>query len=144
MLVAIPITVKSAQRYVKRWHRHLPEVQGGLWAVAVAEQNEKKPCGVAIVSRPARMAQDGFTCVITRVATDGTRNACSKLYSLCRRVAQVMGYRRVRTFTREDECGASLLAIAAKMEDELPAQQWSRPSRKRKANEAVVRKRWAI
>jgi hypothetical protein len=141
-LHVVPITVKSAQRYVKRWHRHLPEVQGGLFAVAVASEGEI--CGVAIVGRPARMAQDGWTCCVTRCATDGTANACSMLYQRCRRVAQLLGYRRVLTFTREDESGVSLLAMAAKAEAELDPQTWNRPSRARKETEMVGRTRWNL
>lgn len=30
-----PITVTAAQARVRDWHRHLPDVQGGLFAVQV-------------------------------------------------------------------------------------------------------------
>ena len=30
-----PMTVKAARTTVKQWHRHLPDLQGGLFACAV-------------------------------------------------------------------------------------------------------------
>lgn len=104
-----PCTVKAANRIVGRWHRHNRPTQGGLFAVAVAVDGEV--AGVAIVGQPnGRMAQDGYTCEILRVATDGTYNACSKLYGACCRAAKALGYRRVLTKTLLDEPGTSLKA----------------------------------
>jgi hypothetical protein len=80
--------------------------QGALFALGVEKGGEL--VGVAIVGRPVgRGLQDGRTVEITRVATDGTRNACSFLYGRCRRAAAALGYRRVITYTRQDESGAS-------------------------------------
>lgn len=32
-----PITVKAATKRVREWHRHLPELQGGLFAVQLVD-----------------------------------------------------------------------------------------------------------
>jgi len=90
-------------------------------------------CGVAIVGRPvARMLQDGFTAEIVRVATDGTYNACSKLYAACRNAAKALGYRRVFTYTLASESGASLRAAGFVVDEVLPPREtWSTPSRPR-------------
>lgn len=67
--------------------------------------------GVAICGRPvSRHLDDGVTCEINRVCTDGTRNACSMLYGACCRVAKEMGYEKVITYILESENGASLKA----------------------------------
>lgn len=128
-LYAIPVTIKCASRFVRDHHRHLPRIQGGLFAVGVARTGEHEPCGVAIVARPDCKSEDGWTCTIVRCATDGTRNACSFLYGLCRRIAQAMGYRRCKTFTLERECGASLFAVAAKLEGLSPGGKDARAGR---------------
>lgn len=47
---------------------------------------------------------------MTRVATDGTYNACSILYAAAARAAKAMGYERIQTFTLPSEGGASLRA----------------------------------
>lgn len=130
-LSVTPITVKAAQWWCLGVHRHLPAVQGGLFAVAVLDGD--RPAGVAIVGHPARTIQDGWTACVLRVATDGTRNACSFLYGRCRRVAQVLGYRRLLTYTLPEEGGASLRAVAAREAGLTEGRTWSRPSRARAA-----------
>lgn len=52
MADVVPITVKAALRYVKQWHRHLPNLQGGLFAAAIAEGSEI--VGVGIAGNPAQ------------------------------------------------------------------------------------------
>ena len=130
MLTIVPITLKDACRNVGRWHRHNRPPQGGLFAVAVARDGEV--CGVAIVGRPiARKSQDGVTCEITRVATDGTYNACSMLYGSCCRAAKALGYREIVTKTLQSEPGTSLRASGFV---EIGVSQdigWDRPSRRR-------------
>lgn len=134
-LTVAPITVKAAKVAVRLWHRHLKNVAGGLWAVAVVDQSDTLR-GVAIAGRPARMAQTGWTCEVIRCATDGTRdehfNACSLLYSTCRRVAQTLGYRRCLTKSLPEEGGGSFRAMGLKSIGLTRGGEWSRPSRKRR------------
>lgn len=128
-----PITIKAAAKLVAKWHRHLPRVTGGLFALAVEDEGGGVR-GVAIVGRPvARMDQDGRTCEVVRLATDGARNACSMLYGRARRVAQLLGYRRCLTKTLPEEGGASLRAVGIRPLGTTDGGEWSRPSRKRGA-----------
>lgn len=139
-----PITVKAATAAVRQWHRHLPRVTGGLWATSVVDEADTLR-GVAIVGRPARLAQDGWTCEVIRCATDGTRNACSLLYSTCRRAAQTLGYRRCLTKTLPEEGGASLLALGLEPIGLTRGGEWSRPSRPRaKAARAEPKTQWDL
>ena len=65
----------------------------------------------AICGRPvSRCLDDGLTLEIYRNCTDGTRNACSKLYGACVRVGASMGYHKIITYTLESEPGTSLRA----------------------------------
>ena len=52
-----------------------------------------------------------MTCEVVRVATDGTPNACSFLYGNAARIARLMGFRRIITYTLDNESGASLRAV---------------------------------
>lgn len=105
------MTLRAAREYVNTNHRHHRAPQGGLFAVAC--ELDGKVIGCAIVGKPvARMLNDGRTAEITRLCTDGTRNACSFLYRVCVRVARSMGYERVLTYTLGDESGASLRGAA--------------------------------
>lgn len=89
-------------------------------------------CGVAIVGRPvARMNQDGFTLEILRVATDGTKNACSALYAACWRAARAMGYRKVITYVLASESGVSVKAAGFKCIGQRGGGSWDRKTRPR-------------
>jgi hypothetical protein len=104
-----PIKLKDANAYVGQHHRHNLPTSGHKWSLALYDG--ERLCGVAIAGQPvARNLDDGLTIEIRRVCTDGTFNACSKLYGACARVAKEMGYKRVVTYTLETESGASLRA----------------------------------
>ena len=74
--------------------------------------DEDKLIGVAICGRPiARKLDDGNTLEINRVCVlEGYQNACSMLYGRCTKIAKLMGYAKVITYTMESENGASLKA----------------------------------
>lgn len=108
-----PCPLKAAHAYVQVHHRHHKPAQGGLWAVAVCDETGRV-CGVAVVGRPvARLADDGRTIEVTRLATDGTPNACSCLLGAVSRYAK--GFRlRAVTYTLPEEGGKSLHAAGWK------------------------------
>lgn len=116
MLRIVPMKHADANEFVRRLHRHNRPTLGAIFCVGVADDAVR---GVAIVGRPvARHLDDGATVEILRVCTDGARNACSKLYGACRRIAREMGYSRVITYTLPDEGGASLRASGFRCEGE--------------------------
>jgi hypothetical protein len=105
-----PISVKQARAFVVAHHRHHGAPQGAKFALAAWVDGQI--VGVAMVGRPvSRRLDDGLTAEVIRVATDGTRNASSFLYSAAKRAAQAMGYRKVITYTLPEESGASLRAV---------------------------------
>lgn len=125
-----PITIKDANAYVAVHHRHHKPSPGGLFAVAVS--SDGSIVGVAIIGRPvARMRQDGWTCEVVRLCTDGTRNACSKLYAAAWRAARALGYQRIGTYTLPSEGGASLRAAGWKLIGETSGGSWHRTGRPR-------------
>lgn len=124
-----PIHLKAACEYVKMYHRHSIPPVGGKFAIAC--YSDSKLCGVAICGRPiSRYLDDGQTLEIYRNCTDGTTNACSKLYGACIRVAREMGYVKVVTYTLEHEDGASLKAANFKLFGRAGGAEWT-GSRKR-------------
>lgn len=143
---AIPLTLKEANEFIKKYHRHNKPVQGYKFAIGAVKDG--KLVGVAVVGRPvARNLDDGLTAEITRVCTDGTKNANSFLYARCKKICQLMGYKRVITYTLEEESGASLRAIGAKVDGEVKPTGWDRPpNRKRKEQDVYFRrkKRWKL
>lgn len=127
----VPTTMQDACAFVAQHHRHHRPPPGGLFAVAVADDAGIR--GVAIVGRPvARMLNDGWTCEVTRLATDGTRNACSILYAAARRAALALGWRRLVTYTLPEEGGASLRGAGWRViMERTGGGTWSRESRPR-------------
>jgi hypothetical protein len=139
----IPVTLAEANQFVGEKHRHSDPTIGNRFSLGV--ELEGKLVGVAIVENPkARMSNRREMAEVTRVCTDGTKNACSILYAACARAALAMGYTRIKTFLLATEPGTSVEAAGWKYDGEVEAQQWDRPSRgrKRKAIGTIRKKRY--
>jgi hypothetical protein len=92
----------------------------------------RKIVGIAIVGRPvARGRDDGVTAEVTRLATDGTRDACSFLYGASARAAFALGFKRIGTYILASEPGTSLAAAGWRMIGEVRGRSWSCESRPR-------------
>lgn len=124
-----PIGLKEANSYIEQYHRHHKPVRGCKFCIAAVENGVI--VGVAICGRPvSRYLDNGETIEINRCCTDGTRNACSKLYGSCVRIAREMGYTKVITYILASENGASLKASNFVCEGEAGGTIWT-GSRKR-------------
>jgi hypothetical protein len=126
----VRIGLDEANAFVAQYHRHHKPVIGHLFSIgAVAGE---KIVGVAIVGRPvARMRDDGTTAEVTRLCTDGSRNACSFLYGACARAAFALGFKRIGTYILASEGGASLRASGWRLIGEAGGGSWSRSDRPR-------------
>lgn len=130
MLRVIPCALADANAFVAAYHRHHKPVQGHKFSIAAAAGEQVR--GVCIVGRPvARQRDDGLTLEVTRLCTDGTRNACSMLYAAAWRAARAMGYTRMGTYTLDTENGASLRAAGWRVVHQVRGRSWNCPSRPR-------------
>ena len=139
---AVPLTQKQAAEYVAANHRHHKPTRGDVFRIG-AEQ-DGVIVGVIQCGRPsARCLQDGRTLEATRLCTDGTKNACSFLYSAAARVARELGYKRIVTYTLETENGASLKAAGWKLDGMTTGGTWDTPARRRTDKAPTCpKKRW--
>ncbi len=142
MLNLRPISFKEAKEYVATHHRHNKPPVGHKYSISVYDGD--RLCGVCMVGRPVgRYLDDGFTLEINRCCTDGTYNACSMLYGAACRAAKALGYKRIYTYTREDEPGTSLKASNWICEGRAGGTHWTG---KRYANilqeQSVMKIRW--
>lgn len=129
-LAVVPITLEEANVFVVRHHRHHGEVVGHKFSLGAVLGDGI--VGIVIVGRPvARHRDDGLTLEVTRLCTDGTRNACSFLYGAAARAAFALGYRRIGTYILASETGASLRACEWRLVGEVRGRSWSCPSRPR-------------
>lgn len=130
MLSIVPIFQDEAFSFIDQFHRHHKKPVGSVFQIACSDGD--KIVGVAIVGRPnGRHQQNGFTLEVTRLCTDGTPNACSKLYSACWRVAKEMGYTKLITYILNSEPGISLHASGWRLVGERGGGSWSVKSRPR-------------
>jgi hypothetical protein len=129
-LVLTTVTLAAANDFVARLHRHHKPVVGHKFSLGAMLDDAL--VGVAIVGRPvSRMRDDGETLEVTRLCTDGARNACSFLYGAAARSAFALGFKRIGTYTLPEEGGASLRATGWKMLGERGGGSWSRADRPR-------------
>lgn len=129
-LKIVPCTQKQAKTFVTAVHRHHRPSIGAIFCIGVIDEFAKVR-GVAMVGRPvARMIDDGQTVEVTRVATDGCFNACSKLLGACRKIAFEMGYGRIITYTLTSEGGASLRGAGWHNDAVSPGGTWTSGKRK--------------
>ena len=103
------ISLQEANDLVRNLHRHHKPVVGHKFSIGLYDYFDLR--GAAIVGRPvSRHLDDGCTLEITRCATDGVKNGCSKLYGACRKMALSKGYSQIVTYTSIFESGSSLEA----------------------------------
>jgi hypothetical protein len=127
-----PVTLEEACEFIARHHRHhLPPVG---WRFGVAANDGERVVGVAVLGRPvSRIIQSAepYTMELTRLCTDGTRNAASFLLGAARRATFALGYKRLITYTLEEEGGVSLRAAGWREIGRAGGGEWNRPSRPR-------------
>ncbi len=107
-LIVTPCTIKRAKSVVLQLHRHLPVVGWGRFAAAASFNGVV--VGVGIVGNGPQVLEGTTKMVITRVATDGTRNACTLIYGALCRAGKALGYTEAWTYTLPEEPGISLKA----------------------------------
>lgn len=141
-LSLVPMPRDEANAFIAQHHRHHGRVAGHLFAIGAAV--EERVVAVAVIGRPvSRALQDGWTAEVTRVASDGTRNACSFLYGAAWRAAKAIGYRRLVTYTLPEESGASLRGAGWRLIGEAGGGTWQRRGRPRVDKHPLQKKlRW--
>lgn len=137
-MIAVPIELSQANAYVEQLHRHHSPVHRDKFRVACAD--DAGIHGVIQVARPvSRNMDDGKTLEVVRCCTDGTRNACSFLYSRAARIARELGYRRIITYILESEDGASLRASGWMLDTrDAGGGTWDRKTRPREVEDAQL------
>jgi len=124
-MIIVPISLRKANEVVTQWHRHHKHSRGHKFSIGLLKDSVY--IGIAICGRPvSRGSDDGFTLEVARLCTDGTPNACSKLYGACARIAKEMGYEKIQTYILESEPGTSLKASGWVMEAVTAGGQWKR------------------
>ena len=113
----IPMDLKDVQNYINENHRHHKAAVRDKFRIGATDETGKL-VGVVQVGRPvSRYLADGKTLEVLRLCTDGSKDACSFLYSKCARIARELGYEKIVTYILETEPGTSLKATGWVCED---------------------------
>jgi hypothetical protein len=138
-----PCELKTANEFIVALHRHHRPVIGHRFSISCWIGD--KMVGVACVGRPvARMTDASKVLEVTRLCTDGTKNACSFLYSAAARIGKEMGYERIQTFILQEEPGTSLIAAGWINHGVSAGGTWSRAMRNRIDKAPICKKiKWA-
>ena len=146
-LYVLPVELKEANSFIAALHRHHHPVIGHRFSIGCVDDSGLLH-GVCIVGRPvARLAgKPRDVAEVTRLATDGTYNCCSILYSAAARAAKAMGFQRIQTYTLPSEGGASLRASGWIDEGSAGGGQWKHTDGKpRRTDQPTdVKTRWAL
>lgn len=129
MLKVFPCTLKQANELVTKLHRHHRPAQGHRFSIGVRNK-QGDVIGAAIIGRPVGRKNPQYDwCEVTRLVTDGSKNACSFLYGAAARIAKEMGFARIQTFILEEEGGASLRGAGWVFDGVSDGGDWNVPSR---------------
>lgn len=142
-LRVIPIELRDANRVVAALHRHHKPTVGHRFSIAAVDDSGAI-VGVAIVGRPvARLTPSSEVLEVARVATDGTKNACSILLGAAARAGRALGYVKIQTFTLPEEGGASLRGAGWTCEGEAGGGAWKHTDGKPRAQtNTAIKSRW--
>ena len=145
MLRVEPISLRAANAYVTEHHRHHRATRGHKFSVSVVDEAGVLR-GVRIAGRPVSRHLDARGYLeITRVCTDGTRNACSMIYGALRRAGVALGYPadQIITYTLASEEGGSLRAAGWYDDGLAGGGEWARAGRDRDIVAPVqLKRRW--
>ena len=124
-LCIIPLELRTANELVAKLHRHHKPVQGHGFSLGVLDTSRNELVGAAIVGRPvSRNVPANEVLEVTRLVTDGTKNACSSLYAAAARVGKELGYLKIQTYILETEQGTSLIASGWVFEQNTTGGSW--------------------
>lgn len=119
----VPVELKEANSFIESLHRHHKPVQGHRFSIGL--EKDGVLVGVATIGRPvSRHTSQKEVLEVTRLCTDGTKNACSALYSAAARIGKEMGYKKIQSFILDSETGSSLKASGWVFESISRGGQW--------------------
>lgn len=142
----IPLTLKQVNTLIEQEHRHHKKVQGHRFSLG-AWHPEKGLVAAMSIGRPVARGCDAYlTAEVTRLVSDGTRNACSLLYGAAARACKAMGFIKIQTYILEEELGTSLKASGWHFEAFTAGGNWNHSKQyagKRRTDQPMGRKqRW--
>lgn len=147
-----PLTRDGANAAIKQWHSHHKPVRSHRFAIG-AYVGEVL-VGAVIVGNPIAAALAADPCVgeVLRLVTNRHPHVASRLLGAARRAAQAMGYRKLISYTREDELGTCYRAAGWQAVARVDGEAWNHGNKAHRwlpglyvpTTEVVDRVRWEV
>ncbi len=143
MLKIVHLELKEINELVEKWHRHHKRVQGHRFSIGVIEMKTGELVGGCSIGRPvARLLDQKNSLEVTRLVTNGHKNACSFLYSAAARSGKELGYKDIHTYILSEEDGISLKAAGWDLlEENVGGGQWKHTDGKPRRTDQPVGKK---
>lgn len=122
-MIVRAIELSEANALIVAHHRHHKPVKGHRFSLGAFVDDAL--VGAAVVGRPvARECDQRRWLEVTRLVTDGTKNACSALYAAAARAGKALGYLKIQTYILDSEPGTSLKASGWVKEGIAKGRSW--------------------
>lgn len=138
-----PVELKTANAFIALTHRHHKPVVGHRFSLSLWDDD--RLVGIAVFGRPVARKTDQLRVLeVTRLATDGTKNACSMLYAAGARIAKEAGYWKIQTFVLDSEPATTLKAAGWQFESTSAGGQWIHTAGPRRTDQPTCPKqKWS-
>ena len=145
-LKVVPLELDEANEFVRRYHRHHQPTKFHRFSIGAVDADGVLRSAAIIMKPVARLAGNQREVLeVSRLVSDGTKNACSILYAAAARAGKELGYCRIQTYILEDEPGTTLKASGWIDEGPAGGGQWEhtdgKPRRTDQPNGG--KRRWA-
>lgn len=120
------ITFSEVKKIILKWHSHHKPPVGHVFSLAAYEDDEL--VGVVVVGRPVApgFGNDfGKVLEVTRLCTNGHRNAASFLLGCVRRACKAFGVEKIVSYTRDDEAGTCYVAAGWEAVSKVKGSGWN-------------------
>ena len=138
--------LREANEFISRLHRHHKPTVGHRFSLK-ALSDTGQIIGVCVVGRPVSRSVNYMEVLeVTRLCTDGTKNACSALYAAAARAGKALGYTKIQTYILDSETGVSLKASGWALEDaKCGGGKWKRSDGAPRRDDQPIchKQRWA-
>jgi len=150
MILLQPVTQREAWNIIDEWHSHHKPPVGSLYQIGAYFDGFS--VGVVVVGRPVSGGLPWPILEVTRLCTNGHKNAASRLLGAAWCAARAMGCRRMVSYTRDDERGTCCQAASWLKCAEVKGRPWNTgnkanrwlPGMYQPTTEIVDRVRWEI
>ena len=148
----VPLTLHDADEFIRAWHRdHKYHPISRFHRFSIGLTADEKLIGAVIVGFPmARHTDRHQVAEVNRLATGGSKNACSQLLGNASQAVKAMGFARLVMFVEPTERTAPsfLKAAGFRFDGETSGARWDRgrttDSRIRRPSPDNSKHRWVI